>query len=54
MLIEAWKVTKAVDIKVLPSLPGSRFPYRLDIQGEWGFLAAKFFFFGGKLNRFFR
>ena len=33
MLIEAWKVTKAVDIKVLPAAAGSRFPYRLDIQG---------------------
>jgi Cleft lip and palate transmembrane protein 1 (CLPTM1) len=33
MLIEAWKVTKAVDIKIMPAAKGSKFPYRLDIQG---------------------
>lgn len=37
MLIEAWKVTKAVDIKFLPAPEGSRFPYRLDIQGMCGY-----------------
>ncbi|KAF8529950.1 cleft lip and palate transmembrane protein 1-domain-containing protein [Gautieria morchelliformis] len=34
MLIEAWKVTKAVDIKVMPAAKGSKFPYRLDIQDK--------------------
>ncbi|KAF8592449.1 cleft lip and palate transmembrane 1 [Ramaria rubella] len=34
MLIEAWKVTKAVDIKILPAVTGSRLPYRLDIQDK--------------------
>ncbi|KAF8528936.1 cleft lip and palate associated transmembrane protein [Hysterangium stoloniferum] len=34
MLIEAWKVTKAVDIRILPAGPGSRLPYRLDIQDK--------------------
>lgn len=33
MLIEAWKVTKAVDIQLVPSQPGSLLPYRLSIQG---------------------
>lgn len=33
MVIEAWKVTKAVDIKVIRAPPGSRFPYKLDITG---------------------
>lgn len=33
MVIEAWKVTKAVDIKFVQSPPGSRLPYKLDIKG---------------------
>lgn len=41
MLIEAWKVTKAVNIKFLPAAPGSRFPYRLDIQGMYRYSATK-------------
>lgn len=34
MLIEAWKITKAVDISLVPSPPGSVLPYKLDIKGE--------------------
>ncbi|TFY69424.1 hypothetical protein EVJ58_g405 [Rhodofomes roseus] len=34
VLIEAWKITKAVDIGIAPSAPGSWFPYRLDIQDK--------------------
>lgn len=33
VLIEAWKVTKAVDISVVPAAPGAVFPYKLDIKG---------------------
>lgn len=33
MLIEGWKVTKAVDIKIVPSAAGATLPYRLDIKG---------------------
>ncbi|KAK7062170.1 cleft lip and palate associated transmembrane protein [Favolaschia claudopus] len=33
VLIEAWKITKAVDIKVVPA-PGSLFPYKLDIKDK--------------------
>jgi hypothetical protein len=35
MLIEAWKVTKAVDIQVVQSSPGSMLPYRLRFQGAY-------------------
>jgi len=34
MLIEAWKITKAVDISVQPGLPGSVLPYRIRIQDK--------------------
>jgi len=34
ILIEAWKVTKAVDIRIVPGGPGSRLPYRLDIRDK--------------------
>ncbi|KAG6845442.1 hypothetical protein H0H87_009350 [Tephrocybe sp. NHM501043] len=33
VLIEAWKVTKAVDISVIPASAGSLIPYKLDIKG---------------------
>ncbi|KAH8919303.1 cleft lip and palate transmembrane 1 [Atractiella rhizophila] len=32
LVIEAWKITKAVSIKVVPSPPGSVLPWKLDIQ----------------------
>jgi hypothetical protein len=34
VLIEAWKITKAVDIRVISSPAGSRFPYKLDIKDK--------------------
>ncbi|KIK03153.1 hypothetical protein K443DRAFT_677001 [Laccaria amethystina LaAM-08-1] len=34
VLIEAWKVTKAVDIRVIPSPAGSLLPYKLDIKDK--------------------
>ncbi|EPT03616.1 hypothetical protein FOMPIDRAFT_1141780 [Fomitopsis schrenkii] len=34
VLIEAWKITKAVDISIAPAAPGSRFPYQLDIKDK--------------------
>ncbi|KIM31321.1 hypothetical protein M408DRAFT_320336 [Serendipita vermifera MAFF 305830] len=34
MVIEAWKVTKAVDIKVIPAPAGSLIPYKLDIKDK--------------------
>ncbi|KAF8076720.1 cleft lip and palate associated transmembrane protein [Lyophyllum atratum] len=34
VLIEAWKVTKAVDISVVPAPPGSLIPYKLDIKDK--------------------
>ncbi|KLO14990.1 cleft lip and palate associated transmembrane protein [Schizopora paradoxa] len=34
MVIEAWKITKAVDIKVIPAGPGSLLPYKLDIKDK--------------------
>ncbi|CAL1701068.1 unnamed protein product [Somion occarium] len=34
VLIEAWKITKAVDISVIPSPPGSRLPYKIDIKDK--------------------
>lgn len=34
MLIEAWKVTKAVDIKFIPAPAGSTLPYRLQIKDK--------------------
>ncbi|XP_006456744.1 hypothetical protein AGABI2DRAFT_154242 [Agaricus bisporus var. bisporus H97] len=33
-LIEAWKITKAVDIKVVPAPAGSLLPYKLDIKDK--------------------
>lgn len=33
LLIEAWKITKAVDIKVIPS-PGTVIPYKLEITDK--------------------
>ncbi|KAH8829817.1 cleft lip and palate transmembrane protein 1-domain-containing protein [Flagelloscypha sp. PMI_526] len=33
-LIEAWKITKAVDISLVPSAPGSKLPYRLNIKDK--------------------
>ncbi|TFL05805.1 cleft lip and palate transmembrane protein 1-domain-containing protein [Pterulicium gracile] len=32
--IEAWKITKAVDISVKPAAPGAVIPYRLDIKDK--------------------
>ncbi|KAG8698569.1 hypothetical protein FRC08_005835 [Ceratobasidium sp. 394] len=34
MVIEAWKITKAVDISVVRSEPGARLPYKLDIKDK--------------------
>ncbi|KZT72534.1 cleft lip and palate associated transmembrane protein [Daedalea quercina L-15889] len=34
VLIEAWKITKTVDISFAPAAPGSWFPYRLDIKDK--------------------
>ncbi|KAG8793527.1 hypothetical protein FRC16_010921 [Serendipita sp. 398] len=34
MVIEAWKITKAVDISVIRSPPGSTLPYKLDIKDK--------------------
>jgi hypothetical protein len=34
VVIEAWKITKAVDIKLIPSPPGSLLPYKLDIKDK--------------------
>ncbi|KIJ20518.1 hypothetical protein PAXINDRAFT_166540 [Paxillus involutus ATCC 200175] len=34
VVIEAWKITKAVDISIVPSPPGSRLPYMLSIQDK--------------------
>ncbi|EIN10835.1 cleft lip and palate associated transmembrane protein [Punctularia strigosozonata HHB-11173 SS5] len=34
VLIEAWKITKAVDIQIVPSPAGSTLPYRVDIKDK--------------------
>ncbi|KAG8770389.1 hypothetical protein FRC12_004297 [Ceratobasidium sp. 428] len=34
MVIEAWKITKAVDISIVPSASGAMLPYRLDIKDK--------------------
>ncbi|KAI0346771.1 cleft lip and palate associated transmembrane protein [Trametopsis cervina] len=34
VLIEAWKITKAVDISIQPSSPGSLLPYKIDIKDK--------------------
>ncbi|PVF99354.1 cleft lip and palate transmembrane 1 [Serendipita vermifera] len=34
MVIEAWKVTKAVDIRLIQAPPGSVIPYKLDIKDK--------------------
>lgn len=34
VLIEAWKITKAVDINVIPAPAGSLLPYKLDIKDK--------------------
>ncbi|KZP13461.1 cleft lip and palate transmembrane 1 [Athelia psychrophila] len=34
VLIEAWKITKAVDINIKPSSPGAWLPYQLDIKDK--------------------
>jgi len=34
VVIEAWKITKAVDIRIIPSPPGSLLPYKLDIKDK--------------------
>ncbi|KAJ7126473.1 cleft lip and palate associated transmembrane protein [Mycena crocata] len=34
VLIEAWKITKAVDISVIPSPAGSLLPYKIDIKDK--------------------
>ncbi|RDB19820.1 Cleft lip and palate transmembrane protein 1 [Hypsizygus marmoreus] len=34
VLIEAWKITKAVDISIIPAPAGSLLPYKLDIKGK--------------------
>ncbi|KAH7912954.1 cleft lip and palate associated transmembrane protein [Hygrophoropsis aurantiaca] len=33
VVIEAWKITKAVDISIIASPPGSRIPYQLSVKG---------------------
>jgi hypothetical protein len=32
LLIEAWKITKAVDIKLVPS--GTLFPYKIEVRDK--------------------
>ncbi|OCH90944.1 cleft lip and palate associated transmembrane protein [Obba rivulosa] len=34
ILIEAWKITKAVDIRVVPAGPGAWLPYKIDIKDK--------------------
>ena len=34
IVIEAWKVTKAVDINLVPAPAGSTLPYTIAIKGE--------------------
>jgi hypothetical protein len=34
IIIEAWKVTKAVDIRLVPAPAGSKLPYTIAIKGE--------------------
>ena len=34
IVIEAWKVTKAVDINIKPSSPGSIIPWELDLKDK--------------------
>ncbi|KAI0772049.1 cleft lip and palate transmembrane 1 [Trametes elegans] len=34
VVIEAWKITKAVDISVVPSAPGSLLPYKIDVKDK--------------------
>lgn len=34
LFVEAWKITKVVDIKLLPAAPGSLIPYKLSIEGS--------------------
>lgn len=34
LLIEAWKITKVVDIRVRPAEPGSLIPYNITFEGE--------------------
>lgn len=34
VLIEAWKITKAMDISIVPSPAGSRFPYKIEIKDK--------------------
>ncbi|KAH9849977.1 cleft lip and palate transmembrane 1 [Lenzites betulinus] len=34
VLIEAWKITKAVDIGIAPSSPGAWLPYKIDIKDK--------------------
>ncbi|KAF8204690.1 cleft lip and palate transmembrane protein 1-domain-containing protein [Pholiota molesta] len=34
VVIEAWKITKAVDIRIIPSPAGSRLPYKFDIRDK--------------------
>ncbi|KAF5393072.1 hypothetical protein D9757_001205 [Collybiopsis confluens] len=34
VIIEAWKITKAVDISIAPASPGSLLPYRLDVKDK--------------------
>lgn len=33
-MIEAWKMTKAVDIKVVPAPPTAMFPYRVEVRDK--------------------
>lgn len=32
--LSAWKITKIVDIKLLPSAPGSRLPYTITFEDK--------------------
>ncbi|KAK7049750.1 hypothetical protein VNI00_005781 [Paramarasmius palmivorus] len=34
VIIEAWKITKAVDISIVPSPPGSTLPYKLEVKDK--------------------
>jgi hypothetical protein len=35
LLVEAWKITKVVDIKLLPAPAGSLIPYKISIEGTF-------------------
>ncbi|OSX60113.1 hypothetical protein POSPLADRAFT_1182513 [Postia placenta MAD-698-R-SB12] len=34
VLVEAWKITKAVDIRIVPAAPGAWFPYKVEVRDK--------------------